>query len=165
MANDCHVSLAVVAADVPELDEFRDVLFGRYGPDRYLYRVYRARTASRPRVVGHLSDGRPLHMAKFRFDVAWSAENLFAPDPYLSECGADRGMTTLPELCEKLVVGVELWANEPHAGFQQHGLCDRRRNVEFERRNWPGRALAIGGIAGYGNFLPPVKIYEGVDRK
>lgn len=157
MANDCHAVLVAVSPYKTSLEEFLKVVHGDYGDEKYIYRTYGVKSTKAPRKADCEYDGMPLYKVRVRCIVAWGASPWFAskPDP------TSPGEITLPDLCRKLNMGIEMWSYEYGAGFEEHGMCGfSGENAVLDSIPWSGRALT-DGFPDFGDFKSPDEIYKG----
>lgn len=157
MANSCHAVIVAVSPCKGSLEEFLKIVHGDYGDEKYIYRTYNVRATKTPRRADRRYEDIPLYKVRVRCTVAWGASPWFAehPDP------TSPGEVTLPDLCRKLGMGVEMWAYEYGAGFEEHGRCGfTGKNAMFDSVPWGGKLLT-DGFPDFGEFSPEDDIYRG----
>ena len=157
MANCCNYAMKVVGKSEESLRRFLDIL--RYKDDElYLYRVQEAQSDLPYHDETFSTDLWVMHVSG---NVAWSCSHWLEDSP--GQYGkSDRGASysTIPEVCRKLGVGVEIWADEREMAFQQHILVDHEGRVKeksnvdwFVEYDIDGNTLSEeGGFEEYGEW-------------
>ena len=168
MANNCDFTIRAVGKTKESVEKLLDVL--RYkNPEMCLYRVFSADKTTE----GAKQDG-DLWMLDLIGDVAWSCTMwLHTTDtghPY-----AGSKLAVLPEICKALEIGVEIWAEEPGVGFEQHIIVNHEGEIVFDdsedmsyvqdeetgdfKENPDGSWVKDGGFEDYMEFAFPVEIF------
>lgn len=123
MANNCMFNIRAVGKTKESVERFLKVLQYK-DPYFALYRVFSAD-------AGEAEQDGELWLLDIVGDVAWACSMwLHAVDtgrPY----GGSK-LAILPEICTTLDIGVEVWAEEPGVGFEQHILVNHNGSVVFD---------------------------------
>ena len=162
MANYCEYEMMVVSKKKESIERLKSIM--EYNDKEfYIYRVQDIVVDEGPVE----KDG--LWVAKFSGGVAWSCTPWVSdkPDPNTkNRLGASH--TNLKELCKKLDVAVEIWAEEEDNQFQQYILIDNKGDVCAEdvkdwKLEYDEDDYVIdedGGFDEYGDFQLPSEIYK-----
>lgn len=162
MANCCSFDMMIVSKDKETLDRMFSILQYK-DKEFYLYRVQDIQWVGKP----HKQNG--LWVGYFTGDVAWSCTNWLEGswnNGSKSETGAS--YTTLPELCEKLDFGVEIWGAEPGMGFQEYIRINNSGDITDNlSEDWTqefdddGNIVdERGGFADYGDWCDPEDVFK-----
>lgn len=123
MANNCDFTIRAVGKTKESVEKLLDVLQYK-NPEMCLYRVFSAEKTKE----GAEQDG-DLWLLDIVGDVAWACSMwLHATDTGRPYAGTSK-LAVLPEICKSLGIGVEIWAEEPGVGFEQHILVNHEGEI------------------------------------
>lgn len=161
MANNCWYEMRVVSKSKSSLERFISIM-NYADPEYYIYRVF---LAEPDEIKEH--DG--FFHVNIAGDVAWSCYRWFSDkedteNVLNSENNKTAHYVSIPILCQRLCLGVEVFSQEIGLGFEEHYLVDHSGEILADD------CIDIGGggrensaFAGKGGF-PKYGSYEEVEK-